>query len=202
MPERRAETNAVLSGPGTAAPPPVIASGERSGSSQGGHQAAAVIAGSFQVSLREQKTNTGKTLFWDFHPDNSVWEKDKQIATWTAEAPQVYIEFSDKSWDRMVIRRKAKGLFAGTYRYQNRETWTCELQQLFIVAVWQHRTADGKLGNVTYWSNGHAGTPDGKATWSINGSHLKVRDPPWGHDSTISPDGQSYEGKNLSGAAC
>ncbi len=82
--------------------------------------------------MREQKSNNTKTRLWNFHPDNSVWEKDNRIATWTAKGSQIHIEFSDKSWHPLVILRKGKDAFAGTYKYQNRETWSCELQPIFV----------------------------------------------------------------------
>ncbi len=176
-----------------------VASGQRTGPSKGANKATAVtIAGMFQVGLREKKTNQKRTTCWDFRADNSLWEKNKRIATWRAEAAQVRIEF-DESWGPLVIRRNGKGVYTGVSRNQNRQPWSFELQQIYIVAVWQHQAAGGKPGNVTFWSNGHLQTPDGKFTWERNGSKLKLHWPPWVDDCTISPDGQSYEGKNQRG---
>ena len=159
--------------------------------SKGDNKAKAVIGGIFQVSMREQKSNKAITRFWNFHPDNSVSDKYNRIATWTAKGHQIHIEFSDKSLHPLVILRKGNGAFAGTYKYQNRETWSYELQLIFIVAVWQHQAAGDQPRNVAFWSNGHLESPDGNATWEINGSNLKLHWPPWTDNCTISPDGQS-----------
>ena len=165
-------------------------------------KATPAIAGLFQVGLQEQKTRNARTRFWDFRADNSLWEKGNQIARWTADGARVLVDFSDKSWHRLVLQRKGKGgkgLLVGTYKYQNRETWSCELQPIFVVAVWQHQAAGNKPGNMMFWSNGHLHTPDGNGTWELNGSKLTLRQPPWVDNYALSPDGQSYEGRNQRG---
>jgi WD40 repeat protein len=164
---------------------------------------APAIAGSFSMTLRETGTKRTVAELWDFHPDNSVWKKDAQFATWKADGARILIEPYDKSAHRLTLQRKRVGtdfFYVGGYKLPNREDWLCELRPLYIVAVWEHRPPNrGRPVNVTYWSNGHIDAPDGDAIWSLNGSKLGVRFPNGGYNCTISPDGQSYAGKNVRG---
>ena len=74
--------------------------------------------------------------------------------------------------------------------------WTCQLQPLSIVAIWEHWAGKDRHKQIQLWSNGHIGKPDSPFTWELKGSKLVLR---WARsvdDCTLSPDGQSYSGKN------
>jgi hypothetical protein len=151
------------------------------------------------VNLANRSGKGQETSIWDLRGDNTVWERDRQIATWNVEHSQVQILFSDNALGKAVVRPKGKYAASGTQTRPDGKTWSCALQRLYIVATWEHRAGRGVPGNVALWSNGHINRPDGPGTWSRNGLHLRFKWPRFVDNLTLSPDRRSYRGKNQNG---
>ena len=142
------------------------------------------------------KTKRRVATVWEFRPDYSVWEADRQIATSKAEGSHFVLSFTDNSLGRMVLRSTRPRTFVGDQNRPGQGIWACQLQPLSIVAVWEHWAGNDPHKQIQLWSNGHIGKPNSPHTWELKGSRLILR---WGgfvDDCTVSPDGQSYSGKN------
>jgi hypothetical protein len=161
---------------------------------------ATVMVGHFMVGMSQRKSKERKIVCWEFRPDRSLWVKDGQMGEWTATDAQVRVVFSDKALGEASLRPKGRDIFVGSQIRANGETWICELQKVFVVAVWEHRWPDGR-SKITCWSNGHLDTPNGTNTWERKGDKLILRHSNgWIDTCTLSPDGKSYTGQNQSGA--
>jgi hypothetical protein len=80
---------------------------------------------------------------------------------------------------------------------------------LSMAGKWRHSAGSGNGPGMelTFFSNGRIGRPEGPATWSLNGRNLTMRWPgrnapngAWVDRCVVSPDGKSYLGKNQKGA--
>lgn len=159
---------------------------------------APAITGHFLVGMMQRRTRERKVVWWEFRPDQSVWEKDKQIGQWTATDTQVKVAFSDSS--QATFRPKGREAFIGTQVRASGELWGCELQKVFVVAVWEHRWPAG-ADKLLFWSTGRLVTPDGASLWERKGDTLILRHANGSTDTcTVSPDGKSYKGQNQGGA--
>ncbi|MGO8749327.1 MAG: hypothetical protein ACLQNE_25480 [Thermoguttaceae bacterium] len=154
------------------------------------------LAGYFQVVWVQVKTKKRVAEVWEFRPDHSVWETDRQIATSKAEGSHFVLSFTDRSPGTMTLRPARLRTFVGDQTRPGQGVWTCQLQPLSIVAIWEHWAGKDRHKQIQLWSNGHIGKPDSPFTWELKGSKLVLR---WARsvdDCTLSPDGQSYSGKN------
>jgi hypothetical protein len=80
--------------------------------------------------------------------------------------------------------------------------------KLSVIGKWQHSSSGSEGWETTFLPNGHIGTPDAAATWTLKGRTLTLRWPQsnapngvWVDRCVVSPDGKSYAGKNQKGAA-
>jgi hypothetical protein len=162
-------------------------------------RSASFFTGRFQVNLVKHSGKGQESSIWDIRGDNTVWENDRQIATWNIERSQLQIEFSDNALGKAVVRRKGKDAASGTQTRLNGEAWSCMLQRLYVISTWEHKAGRNPPSTVVLWSNGHLNKPDGPGTWSKNGLHLRFKWPRFVDNLTLSPDLRSYHGKNQKG---
>jgi len=72
-----------------------------------------------------------------------------------------------------------------------------------VVAVWRHSAGGGRGGEIKFYSNGRINSPDGRATWGVQGNVLILVWPAdrapggrWIDRCVLSPDRRFYLGKN------
>jgi hypothetical protein len=133
---------------------------------------------------------------WEFRPDHSVWEEDRQIATSKAEGSHVVLSFTDKYPGTIALRSTPLRTFVGDQTRTGQGVWACKLQPLSVVAIWEHWAGNDPHKQIQLWSNGHIGRPDSHTTWELKGSKLVLHWERSVNNCTISPDGRSYSGKN------
>jgi len=76
-----------------------------------------------------------------------------------------------------------------------------------LVGTWNHSVNYASTGTITLSDDGRIGGPQDAATWSLEGSTLRLRWPrqdapggAWVDECLIAPDGKSYLGRNQAGA--
>lgn len=158
---------------------------------------APAITGHFLVGMMQRRTKERKVVWWEFRPDQSVWEKDQRIGDWTATDTQVKIAFSDSS--QATLRLKGREAFIGTQVQASGELWGCELQKVFVVAIWEHHWGNNTQ-TIKCWSTGRFNTPDSPHIWEVKGSTITFRAQNCPVDTcTLAPDGKSFKGSNQLG---